>query len=151
MATVALRDATERPTPITDEPRYSGCATHRYGPDKVTSRALCRCPADQNRIASPTLAIVNPAINVALVGRENQRTRPPHTNPSGTRRRASALATQARLRASTSPRRPPSRAGRSPIEPPFHRANDLVSPDVEETHALQPATPHVMALADFRS
>ena len=41
-ATTTRPDAIARPAPITDDPRYSGCATNRYGPDRVTSRDLLR-------------------------------------------------------------------------------------------------------------
>src|SRR5437899_1257146 len=56
-AAIALAHATARPTPITDDPTYSGCAVQRYGPVEVTSLAFLTWPAAQIRIASPALAM----------------------------------------------------------------------------------------------
>ena len=55
-AAIGFRDAMPRPTPMIDEPTYSGCATYLYGPDEVTSRALFRWPAAHTRTPSPGLA-----------------------------------------------------------------------------------------------
>ena len=38
MATAQCAEATARPAPNNDDPRYSGCRVKRYGPDDVTSR-----------------------------------------------------------------------------------------------------------------
>ena len=64
-----------RPSPMTDDPTYNGCAHHRYGPDAVTSRDLLRCPAAQTRIASPQAETVMPATRDAPVGCASTSTR----------------------------------------------------------------------------
>src|SRR5207249_10479357 len=87
---VRLAHASARPIPITAEPTYRGWATHRYGPDVVTSRDLFRCPAAQMRMPSPIAAIPKPIASDRAVGCASARTSAPNTNPSVTRRRASA-------------------------------------------------------------
>src|SRR5262245_7834970 len=88
-ATGTLAHAIARPTPVTDDPTYSGCATQRYGPEVVTSRALLRWPAAQTRKSSPPAARLNPMAIDRAVGVASASTIAPNTKPSVTRRRAS--------------------------------------------------------------
>src|SRR5437763_9631492 len=80
--------AIARPVAMIDDPMYSGWATHRYGPDAVTSRDLLRWPAAQIRSDSPTTATRLPHNNVDPVGCASHNTMMPEKNPSGTRHRA---------------------------------------------------------------
>src|SRR5436305_11586141 len=87
-----------RPAPISDEPIYKGCATKRYGPDRVTSRDLFRCPAAHTRISSPAAATGSPAAMDAFVGAANQNTAKPQANPRATRNREKNRIASAMLR-----------------------------------------------------
>src|SRR5262245_31257906 len=125
-----------RPMPINDEPTYSGCATKRYGPERVTSRDLFRCPAAHTRRSSPASATGSPAAIDAVVGAANQKTATPHRKPSATRKREKNRMASATLR------RP---------QALLHRREHFVHLNVPETHRLQPALPKVMTLTDVRA
>src|SRR5690242_13169210 len=136
-ATTTLFAAIARPTPMMDEPAYSGCPSQRYGPDDVTSRDLFRCPAAQIRSASPAAATTVPDSSVRPVGRANQRTASAKTNPSGTRSRA-----RRRTKSGTTTfcRRKTAFDGRE----------HFVDLDIDQTHALDLALPEVVTLTDRR-
>src|ERR1043166_7109752 len=136
-ATGTLAHAIARPTPITDEPTYNGCADHRYGPETVTSRDFCRWPAAQKRIASPTADTVMPAATDARLGCARISTSAPNTKPSATRNRASPATSTPRKRSDTS---------RSRVEAPLDRVEHLLHLDIEQTHAAQSAPAQMMAL-----
>src|SRR5437667_7699972 len=152
-AAIALAHATARPTPITDDPTYSGCAVQRYGPVEVTSLAFLTWPAAQIRIASPALAMAAPTATVAGVGDASHNTTTANAKPSGTRLRASASARRARNRASASARRPRSRDRRSNTrrlggKAPLDGGQYFLDVYVHETHHVEFAATQMAALAD---
>src|SRR5215470_9513261 len=87
------------------------------------------------RIASPTAAIDMPIAIVRSVGSARTMTRRPNTQPSATRRRASAATSG-------------SNTARLCGEAALDRGRHLRRVDVEQAHARQPAAAQVMTLAD---
>src|SRR5512136_1138316 len=121
--------------PITVEPRYRGWPDQRYGPEPVTSRPFCTCPAAQIRRPSPSNATSQPKASVHQFGRARRNTAAPNANPSGTRSRA---------------RRPAKlRAGGTCGEATFDGINDFLNGDVQQTRALLAAPSLVAASADI--
>src|SRR4051812_34697691 len=133
-ATVRLPEAIASPAPRIEDPTYSGCANHRYGPEDVTSRDLFKWPAAQIRNTSPAAATALPASSVAPDGCESHTTSTANTNPSGTRRRARRA-----VRSAT----PLLRCRETTLDGGQHFADT----DVEQAHAIEAALAQVMALA----
>ena len=86
-----------RPTPMMEDPTYSGCANQRYGPDAVTSRALLRWPEAQTRRAFAADGDGRPVASVAA---------------SAARARARAPRTETRARRAAWPVPRPEKPGR---------------------------------------
>src|SRR5438105_12376277 len=130
-----LRQAIARASTSTLDPRYSGGATKRYGPDEVTSRALFRCPAAQMRIASPAAATDMPIAIDRSVGSASTITSTPNTQPRATRSRASAATSVSNM-------------ARLWRQAAIDCGDHLRRLDVEQAHARQPAAAQMMTPTD---
>src|SRR4029079_9697650 len=113
------------------DPRYSGCATHRYGPDDVTSRDLLRWPAAQKRSYAQTAAIDMPSTIDRTVGCAKTSVATPHRKPSATRLRASTATTESTIGNAT-----------------FDGVDPFPRLDVEQAHAIEFAPAEMMTLTD---
>src|ERR671931_2276396 len=147
VAAVRLAHAIASPTPITDEPTYNGWATNLYGPDEVTSRPFFKWPAAQKRMASPAAATLRPMPSDRGVGWASASTIAPNTNPSVTRRRASARMTMCRGPSFCNRVCCTSDTTRLQRQPTVDRRDDFFHRHIEQTHARLPAPPQVMTAA----
>src|SRR5262245_19797011 len=134
-ATTMLFDAIASPTPMIDEPVYSGWPSQRYGPDEVTSRDLFRWPAAQMRRDSPAMATRLPHNSHQPVGCAKQSTRSPERNPSGARSRA-----RGRAKSGTT-----TFCGRQTA---LDRGEHFFDFDIEQAHLLDLALPEMVTLAN---